>query len=198
MVRNLLGGLAVAVAIWGCSGSEDSNIEEPIEADESAVAEASEIAEQVDNQAAPNEGLGDEEEEAVLNGEDMHSELAIPDEEDSADAGSRMDELEKPVVAPPTKAQNKAPTTRQADREVGTAGGGKVMYVKTYALNARSGPGTDNPVTGHYAFGRAVEVVEVNGTWAKDSHGSYVLYKYLSKTKPKKPTILWHLIKKKK
>jgi uncharacterized protein YgiM (DUF1202 family) len=64
------------------------------------------------------------------------------------------------------------------------AGGKEVLYVQTYFLNVRSGPGMEYEVIDSIKKGEAVTVLEESLGWVKMGEKRYVGRKHLGAMKP--------------
>ncbi len=132
---------------------------------------------------APGGCSGDQEEPAEPAGEGAGSEAAAPEEEEEKTEEEKPAEEPAPVAAEPAPAPEPAPA---ASAEPAGFEGAKVWrFVNSFALNVRSGPTKDSPVTRHVKWGDKIEVV-VNGEWAKIGPNEYVAAARLSETEPTK------------
>lgn len=145
----------VMIALPACSGGDEP--EEP----------ASEPSEDGDEAAAPDQAEGDD---TMGDAASEETPAAEP-----ADAAGIVDE----APATPAPAEPAAPAAPSFD------GNKVVRYVKSYALNVRTGPGLEFPVKRHVKYGDKVEVI-ISGEWAKLGEGEYISTNRLVEKAPKK------------
>ena len=101
---------------------------------------------------------------------------------EDAQVSAALDKMEEPKAAP----EMAAPTDQAPEPK---AEAKKTAWVKTYALNVRSGPGVSHPVVSHLAFGSQVEIMEA-GQWTKVGENMFVYGEYIAMEKPETPMMV--------